>query len=105
MAKYFRITAYWPEKNCSLIVDSNGMFERLWEFSAFLSDKGFTILEVSSAENMLDGNIDRVEEDKTKLIVQAIDMGRPIYTPYIFHGKERKGVQVDEKVYVPNVLY
>lgn len=102
MAKYFRVTAYWPEKDCSLIIDSNGMFERLWEFSSFLSDKGFTIQEVSTEDNMLDGNIDRAEENKTKPTIQAIDMGRPAYTPYIHQGKQYKGIQVDNKVYVPN---
>ena len=102
MAKYFRITAYWPEKDCSVIIDSNGMFERLWEFSSFLSDKGFTIQEVSTEDNMLDGNIDRAEENTSKPTVQALDIGRHKSVPYILKGKQYKAVQVDDKIYVPN---
>lgn len=102
MAKYYRITAYWPEKDISVIIDSNGMFERLYEFSEFVSNKGVKIQEVSSGENMLDGNIDRAEENLKKLIIQAADYGRPKYAPYVLRGKEYKGVQVDDKIYVPN---
>ena len=39
MANYYRITAYHPEKNISVIMDSYGMFEKLWQFSAFLVEK------------------------------------------------------------------
>lgn len=28
MANYFRITAYYPEKDFSVILDSNGKFEK-----------------------------------------------------------------------------
>lgn len=29
MTNYFRITAYYPTENLSVIMDSNGMFEKL----------------------------------------------------------------------------
>ena len=48
MANYFRITAYHPEKNICAIFDSNGRFEKLWQFSAYLVQKGFKIVEVGA---------------------------------------------------------
>ena len=46
MANYFRITAYHPAKNICAIFDSNGRFEKLWQFSSYLVRKGFKIVEV-----------------------------------------------------------
>ena len=55
MANYFRITAYHPAKNICAIFDSNGRFEKLWQFSSCLVQKGFKIVEV--------GNADKFSED------------------------------------------
>lgn len=44
MSNYFRITAYHPEQDLSAIFDSNGCFEKLWQFSAYLIQKGFKII-------------------------------------------------------------
>ena len=41
MANYFRITAYHPTKDICAIFDSNGRFEKLWQFSAYLVQNGF----------------------------------------------------------------
>lgn len=57
MANYFRITAYSPAEDVGMIVDSNGKFEKIWQFSSCLVKKGFDILEVSKSENFTDGNI------------------------------------------------
>lgn len=35
--KYYRITAYNKEENFSCILESNGMFEKLWQFSSLFS--------------------------------------------------------------------
>lgn len=40
MSNYFRITAYHPDEYISVIMDSNGKFEKLWQFSACLVAKG-----------------------------------------------------------------
>ena len=40
------------------------MFEKKWQFSAFLVAKGFKVLEVGSAEDFDDGNIDKAEPQK-----------------------------------------
>lgn len=60
---YFRITAYYPEDNFSFIIDSNGKFEKLWQFSAYLISKGIKIIEVSKQEQILDINIEPAPQD------------------------------------------
>lgn len=35
MNHYYRITAYHKGSNVCLIADSNGKFEKLWQFSSF----------------------------------------------------------------------
>ena len=76
MANYFRITAYHPAENLSAIFDSNGRFEKLWQFSAFLVQKGFKIIEVGSDDKFREGNIPKVPED-TSLILRACEKGEP----------------------------
>ena len=76
MANYFRITAYHPAKNISAVFDSNGRFEKLWQFSAYLVQKGFKIVEVGADDKFLDGNIQRAPAGN-QLLVRACDKGQP----------------------------
>lgn len=91
MANYFRITAYHPAENLSAIFDSNGRFEKLWQFSAFLVQKGFKIVEVGADDKFREGNIPKVPED-TSLILRACAKGEPKkYENAIeIHGKHYK---------------
>ena len=54
MSNYFRITAYNEKENISIIIDSNGMFDKLWKFSSFLIQKEFKIIEVGNDESFID---------------------------------------------------
>ncbi len=56
-AYYFRITVYYPEQDFCFIIDSNGMFEKLWQFSSYLIQKGLKVLEVNKLGNTIDINI------------------------------------------------
>ena len=56
------------------------MFEKLWQFSSYLLQKGLKILEVGSVTKFLDGNIARIEENPDKLILRASTKGKPEYT-------------------------
>ena len=76
MANYFRITAYHPAKNICAVFDSNGRFEKLWQFSSYLIQKGFKIIEVGADNKFLDGNIQRAPAGN-QLIVRACDKGQP----------------------------
>ena len=48
MNNYFRLTVYHPEKDICAILDSNGLYEKVWQFSSFLIGKNFKILEHST---------------------------------------------------------
>ena len=77
MANYFRITAYHPTEDISVIMDSNGMFEKLWQFSAFMVSKGFKIIEVGGEDKFDFGDMDRAEPDSNKVILRACGKGEP----------------------------
>ena len=63
MSNYFRVTGNYPEKNVTFIADSNGKFEKLWQFSSFLVKKGCKVIAISSEDKFLDGNIQKVPEN------------------------------------------
>lgn len=77
MPNYYRITAYLPNENISAIFDSNGSFEKLWQFSSYLLLKGFKIIAVSKEEAFKDGDLPKTEYDD-KIIVRCCGFGEPI---------------------------
>ena len=91
---YYRITAYHPEKDISIIMDSFGLFEKKWQFSADLIKKGFKILEVSDDSQFTEGNIPLLVEPSYKYILRAYKTGKPT----IENGK----VEINGKFYIPN---
>ena len=98
----FRITAYCKEEDFSFIMDSNGMFEKLWQFSAKLVEKNMDIVEVSRAENILDVNITPAGEDKEHFILRATANGKPEYINQTINGTTYKAIKVGDKIYIPN---
>lgn len=104
MANYYRITAYHIEKDISIIMDSFGLFERKWQFSADLIKKGFDILEVSDDSQFLDGNIERLtEEYPDKFVLRAYVEGKPEYLTQTIDGTSYKAVKVGDKLYIPRI--
>lgn len=99
---YFRITGYDPNNDFSFIIDSNGMFEKLWQFSAYIISKGFKVIEVSKLENILDINIDPVEEDSKHLFLRATADGKPENITQDINSVSYKAIKVCDKVYIPN---
>ena len=91
MANYFRITAYHTAENISAIFDSNGRFEKLWQFSAFLVGKGFKIAEVGPEDKFLDGDLPKPEESSDKILLRACAKGRPV--------RDGKRIEVNGKSY------
>ena len=77
MANYFRITAYNPNEDVGMIVDSNGRHEKLWQFSAELVAKGFKILAVGNETKFTEGNIPKTRESD-KLLLRACMKGTPL---------------------------
>ena len=99
--KYFRITGYHPQDNYCFIMDSNGMFEKMWQFSSFLVQKGLKVLEVSSDEQFKDIDIKRAEENKNQMILRANVKGKPEYKDKIINGKTERVITVGGKSYIP----
>lgn len=100
--KYYRITAYYPQDDFSFILDSNGMHEKLWQFSAMLVAKGLKVLEVSKLENVIDININQVEEDKEHIFLRATAEGKPEYINQNINGTIYKAIKVADKIYIPD---
>ena len=92
---YFRITGYYPKDNFSFIVDSNGTFEKLWQFSAYLISKGIKVIEVHDIENVRDINISKTYLEPTNIVLKAIAKGKPEYIE--FEGQ--KAIKVADKMY------
>ena len=91
---YFRITAYNKEEDFSCILESNGMFEKLWQFSSYLVNKGFNIIDASKLENIIDTNIEPANEDTEHIILRATQDGK-------VEQKDYK-VKVADKFYTTN---
>lgn len=78
MSNYFRITAYHPAENLSAIFDSNGYFEKLWQFSAYLIQKGFKIIEVGNEEKFDFGDLPKASPEPDKIILRCCDSNMPV---------------------------
>ena len=102
MENYFRITGYNEKDNYCFIVDSNGMFKKLWQFSAFLVQKELKIIEVSKLENVIDINIKKAEIDNEHIILRAIADGKPEYIEQNINSTIYKSIKVADKIYIPS---
>ena len=89
---YFRITAYNKIENYSVILDSYGAFDAIWQFSSYLIAKGFSIFSVGNQDKFNDGNMPKVKEQTTKLILRADARGEP--------KKDGNKITVGEKYYI-----
>lgn len=69
MSNYFRITVYHPVHNISAIMDSNGKFEKLWQFSAYLVSKCFRIVEVCNMHKLNNGDMLKIGYDNKKIFL------------------------------------
>ena len=78
MAYYFRITAYHIEQDISAILDSNGKFEKLWQFSSFLVNKGFKIIEVTTSDKLVYDPFPIIEKESSKILLRSIAKGLPM---------------------------
>ena len=88
---YFRITAYNRDEDYSIIMDSYGAFNELWQFSSCLVDKGFSIIAVGNEQFFEEGNIPKVTKQTNKMILRAEAKERPI--------KNGKQITVGDKTY------
>ena len=101
MTNYIRITAYHPQKDISAILDSKGKYEKLWQFSAYLIQKGFKIIEVGNDEKFLYATVKRTEPSD-KCILRAYAKGEPLYTSLSVQGTVYKAISVQNRCYIPD---
>lgn len=99
--QYFRITGYHPTENFCFIVDSHGMFDKMWQFSSFLVKKGIKVIEVSNDEQFIDIDLKKVDFNSSELILRATGKGHPDFTEKVINGVNRKVVIVGGKSYIP----
>lgn len=99
---YFRITGYCPEHDFCFILDSNGKYEKLWEFSSLIIQKGLKVIEVSKEENMIDVNITKANVDNEHILLRANACGKPEIINQIIDGITYKAIKVADKIYIPN---
>lgn len=71
MQYYFRITAYHPEENISVIMDSYGKFEKLWQFSSYIVNKGFKIIAVGGEDKFEFGDMSKAEYNANQIYLRA----------------------------------
>lgn len=76
MKNLFRITGYSAKLDVGFIADSYGKFEKLWQFSSYLVNKGVEIIAVNASGNFTNGNIEPTKPNDN-IILRACDMGRP----------------------------
>ena len=102
MENYFRITGYSPEKNVSFIIDSYGAYEKLWQFSSLIVQKGCKVIEVGNSDKFLDGKIERLNTPSKQIVLRATAEGEPVYTSFDYNGITYKAIAVGDKIYIPD---
>lgn len=102
MSNYYRIMGYDPQNDFSFIIDCNGMFEKMWQFSSMLIQKGLKVIEVSNDEKFIDVNIEKTSPDKDHLILRATANGKPEYITQTINGVNYKAIKVADKIYIAN---
>lgn len=78
------------------------MFEKLWQFSSYLLQKGLKVLEVGGDSKFMDGNIDRIDENAENMFLRANADGKPQYVTQTINGVTYKAVKVADKIYIPD---
>ena len=102
--EYYRITARNASEELSIIADSYGKFEKLWEFSAYLIERGFRIIAVDREQFFIDGTIPKVDKESPKLMIRAVGKDEPKMVPNTgYEDKTGIMVQLGDAAYLSEV--
>lgn len=99
---YFRITVYHPQEDFSAILDANGKYEKLWEFSAFLVSKGLNIIAVCRAELIVPDTLEYVpliDKPSDKIMLRVIEKGKASCEEMEYESRKCKIVSVGTTAY------
>ena len=102
--EYYRITAYHALEGLAIIADSYGKFEKLWEFSKYLMERGFNVIAVDREQYFVEGTLEKVKEQCPKLMIRAIGKDEPKAFPNTpYEDKEGVMVQLGNAIYLSKV--
>lgn len=76
MNNYYRIKGYDPKHDFTFILDSYGMFEKKWQFSSFLIQKGLKVLDIFDVTDTME--FPPVPEDESHLYLRKSVAGKLI---------------------------
>ena len=99
---HFRVTAYHPVEDITVLIDSYGVYAEIWELSSMLVIKGFKILEVSDGTKFVDVTVPTIEPNTDRLYLRACMVGRPDIFLQTVDNRRVKVVQVENRMYIPD---
>ena len=102
MSNYFRLTAYEPNKDITMILDSNGLFEKKWQFSAFVIQRGCKVISITDGDNMIDINVGKMEPNQKMFRLMTCTQGKAEEIQQPYNGTTYKAIKVGDKIYIPN---
>ena len=74
---YLRATAYHKERDFSIIVDAPRIYERKWMLGTCLLAGGFSVLKVSTPEDIQSSSFPLTEPVDFRIILRAVAKGQP----------------------------
>ena len=99
---YFRVTAYYPEKNISAILEASDKYNQLWEFSSFLVKQGLNIIAVCPSERIVPETLEYLpleERPSGKIMLRVIEEGKPATEDIEYEGRKCMLVSVGKTAY------
>jgi hypothetical protein len=87
-------------------MDVYGLYDKLWQFSAYLISKGLKVLEVGNDSKFLDidgeNAITPISPTTQKILLRANAIGKPAYFTKTIDGVSYKALKVADKIYIPD---
>ena len=100
MNTYFRITAYHPQEDFSVILDTYGKYQEIWEFSAYLITKRFNIIEVCEGNQIIkESSFPLIPKKSSRIFLRGIGRGKPEVQELEYKNRKCKAITVFDKVY------
>lgn len=99
---HFRVTAYHPTEDVTILIDSYGVYEKLWQLSSMLVMKGFNIIEASDSTKFVNVNIPDIAPNTDKLYLRACMVDKPDIFLQPLDAKRSRVVQVKDRMYIPD---
>ena len=77
--EYYRMLAYLPNEDLTVILDTYGKFNKLWQFSVYMRELGFEIIEVSRGSNLIQCNFTNTctNTKSNKIYLRGLAQGKP----------------------------